>query len=154
MFFKVAFSGNNENIYTSWPVLNDILTIKMMGVTITMLPKNKRVQMIVFFGLSCSSFSIIWFVLLISVSESDSRVKWLKSTWINSYLPAKSSSSSGLLYAYLEVRSTSDITKSSDVKLNVNTDYDFGNQTVTGNSVKVHYAGILASNAKLFDSSM
>lgn len=65
-----------------------------------------------------------------------------------------SSSASGLLYAYLEVRSTNDITKSSDVKLNVNTDYDFGNQTVTGNSVEVHYAGILASNAKLFDSSM
>ena len=65
-----------------------------------------------------------------------------------------SASASGLLYSYLEIQSQSDPTKSSEVKLNVNTDNLFGNQTVTGDSVNVHYAGILAGNAKLFDSSM
>jgi FKBP-type peptidyl-prolyl cis-trans isomerase 2 len=65
-----------------------------------------------------------------------------------------SESAQGMLYAYLEVRSRGDPSQTSDVKLNVNTDYVFGNQTSTGDSVNVHYAGILASNAKLFDSSM
>ena len=65
-----------------------------------------------------------------------------------------SESSKGLLYAYMEVRSRGDPTQTADVKLNVDTDHTFGNQTSTGDSVSVHYAGILASNAKLFDSSM
>jgi hypothetical protein len=65
-----------------------------------------------------------------------------------------SESAEGLLYAYLEVRSRGDPSQTSDVKLNVDTDHTFGNQTSTGDSVNVHYAGILASNSKLFDSSM
>ena len=65
-----------------------------------------------------------------------------------------SESAEGMLYAYLEVRSRGDPSQTSDVKLNVNTDHTFGNQTSTGESVNVHYAGILASNSKLFDSSM
>ena len=65
-----------------------------------------------------------------------------------------SESSTGMLYAYMEVVSRGDASVTSDIKLDVNTDYSFGNQTSLGNSVSVHYAGILASNAKLFDSSM
>ena len=65
-----------------------------------------------------------------------------------------SESSTGLLYAHIEVKSRGDPTQTSSVKLNVDTDYTFGNQTSLGNSVSVHYAGILASNAKLFDTSM
>ena len=65
-----------------------------------------------------------------------------------------SSSAEGLLYAYIEVTSVGDATKKAEVRINVNTDYDFGNLTKVGDSVDVHYAGILASNAKLFDSSM
>ena len=65
-----------------------------------------------------------------------------------------SSSAEGLLYAYLEVTSGGDPTKSAEIKLNVNTDYNFGNITKIGNNVDAHYTGILASNAKLFDSSM
>ena len=65
-----------------------------------------------------------------------------------------SESAEGMLYAYLEVRSRGDPRQTSDVKLNVNTDHTFGNQTSTGDSVNIHYAGILASNSKLFDSSM
>ena len=64
------------------------------------------------------------------------------------------SSAEEMVYAYLEVRSRGDPSQTSDVKLNVNTDHTFGNQTSTGDSVNVHYAGILASNSKLFDSSM
>lgn len=64
------------------------------------------------------------------------------------------SSAEGLLYAYIEVVSGGDTTKSAEVRLNVNTDNNFGNLTKVGDSVDVHYAGILASNAKLFDSSM
>ena len=59
-----------------------------------------------------------------------------------------------LLYAYMEVRSRGDPTQTAEVKLNVDTNHNFGNQTSTGDSVSVHYAGILASNTKLFDSSM
>jgi hypothetical protein len=65
-----------------------------------------------------------------------------------------SESAQGMLYAYLEIRSRGDPSQTSNVKLNVNTDHTFGNQTSTGDSVNTHYAGILASNSKLFDSSM
>ena len=65
-----------------------------------------------------------------------------------------SSSAEGLLYAYLEVTSGGDPTKKDEIRMNINTDYDFGNLTKVGDTVNVHYAGILASNAKLFDSSM
>tara|TARA_B100000586_G_scaffold196204_1_gene144927 strand:+ start:1863 stop:2756 length:894 start_codon:yes stop_codon:yes gene_type:complete len=65
-----------------------------------------------------------------------------------------SASSSGLLNSTMEVRSRGDGSQSVDVKLDVNTDYAFGNQTSIGDAVKVHYAGILARNADLFDSSM
>ena len=65
-----------------------------------------------------------------------------------------SSSAEGLLYAYMEIISGGDSTKRAEVKLEVNTNYSFGNLTKIGDSVEVHYAGILASNAKLFDSSM
>ena len=65
-----------------------------------------------------------------------------------------SSSATGLLYAHLEIKSRGDGTKTAEVKLDVNTDYEFGNQTSRGNSVSLHYAGILAKNGNLFDSSM
>jgi len=74
-----------------------------------------------------------------------------------------SESSEGILYAYMEISSRGSSTSFSqagtnsgktDVKLTVDTDYEFGNKTSFGNSVDVHYAGILASNSKLFDSSM
>ena len=65
-----------------------------------------------------------------------------------------SSSAEGLLYAYMEVTSGGDPTKKDEIRMNINTDYDFGNLTKVGDTVNVHYAGILASNAKLFDSSM
>jgi hypothetical protein len=65
-----------------------------------------------------------------------------------------SASATGLLYAHLEVRSRGDSSLSVDVRLDVNTDYTFGNLSSIGDSVSVHYAGILARNADLFDSSM
>jgi len=65
-----------------------------------------------------------------------------------------SASATGLLYAHLEVRSRGDSSLSVDVRLNVNTDYTFGNLSSIGDSVSVHYAGILAKNADMFDSSM
>ena len=46
------------------------------------------------------------------------------------------------------------ITTSQTVTLEVNADVTFGNQAKIGDLVKVHYAGILAQNSKLFDSSM
>ena len=65
-----------------------------------------------------------------------------------------SASATGLLYAHLEVRSQGDINQKTEIRLDVNTDYTFGNLSSVGNSVSVHYAGILAGNAELFDSSM
>ena len=65
-----------------------------------------------------------------------------------------SASATGLLYAYMEVKSRGDIGQSADIRLDVNTDYIFGNQSSTGDSVSVHYAGVLAKDANLFDSSM
>ena len=65
-----------------------------------------------------------------------------------------SASATGLLYAHLEVRSQGDISQKAEVRLDVNTDYTFGNLSSVGNSVSVHYTGILARNAELFDSNM
>ena len=65
-----------------------------------------------------------------------------------------SASATGLLYAHLEVESQGDHSQKAEVRLDVNTDYTFGNLSSVGNSVSVHYAGILARNAELFDSSM
>ena len=65
-----------------------------------------------------------------------------------------SASATGLLYAHLEVESQGDYSQKAEVRLDVNTDYTFGNLSSVGNSVSVHYAGILARNAELFDSSM
>ena len=65
-----------------------------------------------------------------------------------------SASSSGLLNSTIEVKSRGDGSQSVDVKLDVNTDYAFGNQTSIGDTVNVHYAGILSSDARLFDASM
>ena len=65
-----------------------------------------------------------------------------------------SASSTGLLYANLSVRSQGDISQKAEVRLDVNTDHTFGNLSSVGNSVSVHYTGILARNAQLFDSSM
>ena len=65
-----------------------------------------------------------------------------------------SASATGLLYAHLEVSSQGDISQKTEIRLDVNTDYTFGNLSSVGNSVSVHYAGILAENAELFDSSM
>ena len=64
-----------------------------------------------------------------------------------------SSSATGLLYAHLEIKSRGDGAKTAEVKLDVNTDYEFGNQTSRGDSVSLHFAGILAKNGNLFDSS-
>ena len=76
---------------------------------------------------------------------------YLKPVLVNVKTP---SSAEGLLYAYIEVTSGGDSSKSTEVRMDVDTDYDFGNLTKIGDTVDVHYAGILASNAKLFDSSM
>ena len=65
-----------------------------------------------------------------------------------------SSSAEGLLYAYMQVTSVGDETKKAEVRINVNTENNFGNLTKIGDTVDVHYAGILAANGKLFDSSM
>jgi len=65
-----------------------------------------------------------------------------------------SSSATGMLYSHLEVKSSGDNTLTSTVKLNVDSDHTFGNQTIIGDTVNAHYAGILASNTQLFDSSM
>ncbi len=65
-----------------------------------------------------------------------------------------SAASSGILNSNLVINSKSNTATSSLVTLTVNTDVTFGNETKVGNSVEVHYAGILANNAKLFDSSM
>ena len=74
-----------------------------------------------------------------------------------------STSSTGLLYANLSVRSQGDISQKTDIRLNVTTDYEFGrekpgegppNHVSEGDIISVHYAGILARNANLFDSSM
>ena len=65
-----------------------------------------------------------------------------------------SSSSEGPLYAYLEIISGGDNDKRAEIRIDINTSQKFGNKTVTGDSVNVHYAGILASNGNLFDSSM
>ena len=65
-----------------------------------------------------------------------------------------SASSSGLLNSTIEVKSRGDGSQSVDVRLDVNTDYTFGNLSSVGNTVSVHYVGILARNAELFDSNM
>ena len=65
-----------------------------------------------------------------------------------------SSSAEGLLYAYMEIISGGDNDKRAEIRIDINTIQRFGNKTVTGDSVNVHYAGILASNGNLFDSSM
>ena len=64
------------------------------------------------------------------------------------------SAEEGLLSSYIEVVSGGDNTKRTVVQLSVNADHDFGNKTVIGDSLNLHYAGILADNAEMFDSSM
>ena len=63
-------------------------------------------------------------------------------------------SATGPLYAHLEIKSQGDMTKTAEIRLDVNTNHDFGNKTSIGDSVSVEYAGILARNADLFDTSM
>jgi len=46
------------------------------------------------------------------------------------------------------------ITTSQIVTLEVNADVIFGNKSVIGDEIEIHYAGILARNSKLFDTSM
>ena len=65
-----------------------------------------------------------------------------------------SESSTGFLYAHIEIKSKGDPTQTSVVKLNVDTDWTFGNKTLRAQAADSHYAGILASNGKLFDTSM
>ena len=65
-----------------------------------------------------------------------------------------SASAEGLLSSYIEVVSGGDNTKRAEVQLSVNADHDFGNKTKIGDSLNLHYAGILANNAEMFDSSM
>ena len=67
------------------------------------------------------------------------------------------SSATGILKTDIEFSSGSseqNITTSQTITLEVNSDVTFGNKTVIGDKVEVHYAGILARNSKLFDSSM
>ena len=65
-----------------------------------------------------------------------------------------SESSKGMLYAHMEIRSKGDPTQTASIKLNVDTDHQFGNITLRSQYADSHYAGILASNGKLFDTSM
>jgi len=68
-----------------------------------------------------------------------------------------SSSATGTLRTDIEFSSESNevnVTTSQKVTLEVNSDVSFGRQSQFGDQVKVHYAGILAKNSKLFDSSM
>ena len=68
-----------------------------------------------------------------------------------------SSSATGILRTDIEFSSESNeanVTTSQQVTLEVNSDVSFGKQSQFGDQVKVHYAGILAKNSKLFDSSM
>ena len=68
-----------------------------------------------------------------------------------------SSSATGFLKTDIEFSSESNdvnVSTSQIVTLEVNSDVSFGKQSQFGDQVKVHYAGILAKNSKLFDSSM
>ena len=66
-------------------------------------------------------------------------------------------SATGILKTEIEFKSEpnkDNITTSQAVILEVNADVTFGNKTKIGDNVEVHYAGILAKDSKLFDSSM
>ena len=66
-------------------------------------------------------------------------------------------SATGILKTVIEFKSEpnkDNITTSQAVILEVNADVTFGNKTKIGDNVEVHYAGILAKDSKLFDSSM
>ena len=68
-----------------------------------------------------------------------------------------SSSATGILRTDIEFSSESNeanVTTSQKVTLEVNSDVTFDRRSQIGDLVKVHYAGILAKNSKLFDSSM
>ena len=65
-----------------------------------------------------------------------------------------SESSKGMLYAYMEIKSKGDHTQTTSIKLNVDTNHQFGNITLRAQYADSNYAGILATNARLFDSSM
>lgn len=70
---------------------------------------------------------------------------------------ALSSSATGVLKTDIEFSSEpneANVTTSQVVTLEVNSEVSFGSQSQIGDQVKVHYAGILAKNSKLFDSSM
>ena len=91
----------------------------------------------------------------INIEEGFSTVKLEKNARLPLIINVKTSSaSSGLLYAKLEVRSKGDLNENSEIRLNINANSEFGNQTSRGDLVSVEYAGILARNANLFDSSM
>ena len=91
----------------------------------------------------------------INIEEGFSTVKLEKNARLPLIINVKTSSaSSGLLYAKLEVRSKGDLNENSEIRLNINANSEFGNQTYRGDLVSVEYAGILARNANLFDSSM
>ena len=91
----------------------------------------------------------------INIEEGFSTVKLEKNARLPLIINVKTSSaSSGLLYAKLEVRSKGDLNVNSEIRLNINANSEFGNQTYRGDLVSVEYAGILARNANLFDSSM
>ncbi|MEE3081842.1 MAG: thermonuclease family protein [Candidatus Thermoplasmatota archaeon] len=67
------------------------------------------------------------------------------------------SSASGMLKTEIEFRAGSNETNfetSQVVTLEVNSDVSFGEMSQIGDLVYVHYAGILAKDSKLFDSSM
>ena len=68
-----------------------------------------------------------------------------------------SSSATGILRTDIEFSSESNeanFTTSQKVTLEVNSDVTFDRRSQVGYTAKVHYAGILAKNSKLFDSSM
>ena len=62
-------------------------------------------------------------------------------------------STDGVFSAVLKVISQNS-TNTSEVTLNINTNGIFGNKSQIGDSVSVHYAGMLAINGQFFDSSM
>ena len=68
-----------------------------------------------------------------------------------------SSSATGTLRTDIEFSTEpneANVTTSQKVTLEVNSDITFDKRSQIGDLVKVHYAGILAKNSKLFDSSM
>ena len=72
---------------------------------------------------------------------------------VNVNLTPYYNSTDGVFSAVLKVISQNS-NNTSEVTLNINTNGIFGNKSQIGDSVSVHYAGMLAINGQFFDSSM